>query len=34
MRDLNLTTAIAELTAIPRIGSGDLLGRAINDIQI
>ena len=31
MRDPNLTTAIAELTAITRIGSGDLLG--ISDIK-
>ena len=29
MRDPNLTTATAELPAIPRIGSGDLLGRVL-----
>ena len=30
MRDPNLTTAIADMPAIPRIGSGDLLGIAVN----
>ena len=34
MRDPNLTTAIADMPAPTRIGSGDWLGIAISDIQI
>jgi hypothetical protein len=34
MRDQPTSNREAELPAIPRIGSGDWLGIAINDIQI